>query len=183
MSWFVSTISRESAEVPKKMVETGTYRGDGVRSYIGYFDEIYSIELNEEFYKSAVEQFSDNSSVKIIYGDSGNVLQQMNFGSNPVLFYLDAHFCGGVSSGGCGRNSAIFKEIEAIIARNVKGDVIIIDDTRLMGKSQWEGTDGTAWPRCFLDWSDTCLQDLKDLFSNAKLVKECTDCDRLLVII
>lgn len=184
MSWFTETIRRENSTVPSTIVETGTFHGDGVMDYLNFFQKIYSIELNEDYYKEAVQKFRMCPHVKLIHGDSATELAKMDFGPDPVLFYLDAHFCGGTSAGGCGTDSPLLKELDAIMARQVKGDIIIIDDMRLMGKSQWEGTEGHhLWPRTWLDWSSVTENDIINHLKDAQLIKMCQDKDRLFVLL
>lgn len=184
MSWFTQTISALGFTVPSVIVETGTYMGHGVESYIGNFEKIYSIELNETLYNQALQKFSNFNNVFLIHGDSADQLSKNDFGSEPVLFYLDAHFCGKFSSGGCGSESPLVKEIEAISKRMVKGDIVVIDDMRLMGKAEWEGTEGSEmWPRTFLDWSTLTKDDVINAFKQPRFIHSCTDIDRLIVVI
>lgn len=110
-------------------VETGTNRGDMIEALSGRFKEIYSIELDPEKYKKAVERFSGNKGVNLIHGDSGSkidiVLKHINA---PALFWLDAH---GDTVFVTGPNAApVKKELESILSHSIKGHVILIDDAR-----------------------------------------------------
>lgn len=184
MSWFVQTLQNESLSIPKIIVETGTHLGYGIEDYTGFFTKIYSIELSEDYYSMAVEKFKGRQDVILINGDSSDVLNTTEFEKEPILFYLDAHFCGGDSAGGCGINSPLLNEIDAILKRQIKGDVIIIDDMRLMGKAQWEGTENSKiWPKTWLDWSSVSTEDIISKFQklSPKILKLCPDKDRLFV--
>ena len=172
MSWFRSAIQEE---LPKIIVETGTYLGDGVSSYIGYFDKIYSIELSEKYCQMAKAKFKSDSSIEIIQGDSAQILRTDIFPHEPILFYLDAHFAGGeTSDNGC----PLIEELEAIVARKVPGDVIVIDDMRLMGKADWAGTDGDdVYPRTFFDFTDITETKIREIIGSGYTIVD----DRLIM--
>jgi hypothetical protein len=110
------------------MIETGTYRGDMVEACRKSFRHIYSIELSEELYESARQRFSSLDRVTILQGDSAQVLPGLlaRIGE-PCLFWLDAHYSGGVTAQGRVL-TPIFDELERILAHPVPGHVILIDD-------------------------------------------------------
>ena len=122
----------------KILVETGTYRGDMVRACLDKFDQIYTIELNEQLASRAQKRFAKNAKVKVIQGDSSkelrNVLQQID---KPALFWLDAHFTVRVSSDIEGRGdkeTAIVEELRHIAEHDRShSHVILIDDARCFG--------------------------------------------------
>jgi len=120
----------------KILVETGTFRGDMVAAMLGLFDEIFSIEVFEPFYRQASEEFGAYPHVHIVFGDSAQVmpaiLSQMN---SPGLFWLDGHYSGE----GTGRGSddtPVIAELDHIAKLGRPGQVILIDDARLfVGKN------------------------------------------------
>ena len=117
------------------LVETGTFKGTGVQFALDKgFKKVISIEIDEELSKAAQEKFKDYD-VKIITGDSSEVMQTLTIKGN-ALFWLDAHFPG--ADAGKARYDAVEeyntrlpleKEINFIKSRVGKyADVIICDD-------------------------------------------------------
>jgi len=117
-------------------VETGTYHGDGIRAALDAgFQTVYSIELNEELYKRAVEEFRDDPRVHLVHGDSalelGSIVATLE-GAEATL-WLDAHASGPLRYDG---GTPIVHEIRAIAKSGCKA-TILIDDCRLMGSAEW----------------------------------------------
>lgn len=114
-------------------VETGTFRGDMLEAQRRNFRKLISIELSEVLYEAASKKFSDCPQIQLHQGDSGVKLQEVAAGfQEPALFWLDAHYSGGVTAGG-GEQAPILKELATIAARRQPSDVILIDDARLFG--------------------------------------------------
>jgi len=120
------------------LIETGTYLGDTVYSQRNNFRNIISIELSTRFYRAAKRRFRNYSHVKICFGNSGEVLQEIMSGINGrSLFWLDGHFSGGLTAKG-ETESPVFKELDAIFNNNDPLHVILIDDARLfIGKRDY----------------------------------------------
>src|SRR5690606_18181920 len=75
------------------MVETGTYLGDMVEAARSEFRRIYSVELDGELYRRAVERFRGRGNVVVLRGDSVAVLPKLLQRLNePALFWLDGHY-------------------------------------------------------------------------------------------
>jgi hypothetical protein len=102
-----------------------------------YFDRLYSIEFDPELYTVARDRLSSLSYVTILQGDSTAVLPSLlRTLDSPVLFWLDAHYSGGVT--GCADlESPIASELAAIAQHQVKGHVVLIDDAH-----DFNGTNG-----------------------------------------
>jgi hypothetical protein len=114
------------------LVETGTYLGDMVEAQKSYFKQVFSIELGLDLYQKAVERFKADKNVKILQGDSGNVLKDLVPKINePVLFWLDGHYSAGATAKS-DKNTPILAEMEVILNQPL-GHVILIDDARLFG--------------------------------------------------
>jgi len=121
----------------KTFIETGTYLGTTTKSVEKNFDKVYSIELNETLAKEAKSYFKNNKRIEIIQGDSGNSLNQiLSKDNNKKLFWLDAHYSGGITalSNDFG-HTPISKEISEILNKWVDGSVVLIDDARLFNGS------------------------------------------------
>ncbi|MEK7590050.1 MAG: hypothetical protein AAB475_02235 [Patescibacteria group bacterium] len=115
----------------KTFIETGTYLGEMVDAVKDSFDKIYSIELNEELYKKAKNNFARFSNIEIMHGDSGEILPELlNNINEPILFWLDGHYSAGNTSKGS-LNTPIIKELVTIFQHPIKQHIILIDDARL----------------------------------------------------
>lgn len=182
--WFINTLTKENIPIPKIFLETGAYMGDGIQHAldINYFTEIYSIELSEQWYTHCAQRFNNISNVRILLGDSATVLNNIDLPAEPILFYLDAHYSGGETSGQYLDNGCpLLRELDALCGRNINGDVIIIDDMRLMGRASWGGTENDKmYPRTFFDFSHITIDQIKDKFPSRKIIS-CTDVDRLVI--
>lgn len=117
-------------------VETGTYLGDTVYAMRRACNRIYSIELSKELAKKARRRFSKFTNIQILEGDSTVILPQiLKSIDTPCLFWLDAHFSGGVTVAGSSP-MPILEEVRAIIEHPVRGHVILVDDSRsFVGKN------------------------------------------------
>jgi len=112
------------------LVETGTAGGDMIRAMKNNFDQIFSIELSTEFFERAKSNFKKYDHITLIKGNSGEKLAELLPKiSEPILFWLDAHYSGeGTAKGDI--ETPIIKELTTIFSRNNKKDVILIDDAR-----------------------------------------------------
>ncbi|MFM2394277.1 MAG: hypothetical protein RLZZ546_2259 [Bacteroidota bacterium] len=114
----------------KALVETGTYKGDMIFSQLNNFEELYSIELSEDFYNNAKIRFSKNLHVNLIQGDSGVELPKLTPQlTKKTLFWLDGHYCGGETAQS-EVECPIYKELQAILDQNIE-HMILIDDARM----------------------------------------------------
>ena len=121
----------------KTLVETGTFLGLMMEAQIPNFENLISIELDPDLFKAATKRFSRNPSVKIIQGDSGEmiskVVQQLKV---PALFWLDGHYSGGFTAKGKSE-CPIYDELRSILASPLP-HVILIDDARcFVGESDY----------------------------------------------
>lgn len=119
------------------LIETGTYRGQMIDAALEYFSSITSIEIDNELWLNATERFIQQHHVKIVKGDSAEVLSgTLAELTQAALFWLDGHYSGGVTSMGTSI-SPIFSELMAIGSSPIHGHVVLIDDARL-----FNGKDG-----------------------------------------
>jgi len=112
------------------LIETGTFEGDMVAACAHAFSKVYSIELDDWFFKKATNRFRNYSNVKILQGDSGKrIVDILNEIDQPAVFWLDGHYsAGGTAKGEL--ETPIAKEIEHIFNHKIKKHVILIDDAR-----------------------------------------------------
>lgn len=110
----------------KTFIETGTYKGEMIEATKNIFKKIYSIELDNDLWTKAIEKFKDDKYIKILNGDSGEILPKLlKKINNPCIFWLDGHYSGGITARG-ELNTPIFKELEAVLNHKIKNHVILI---------------------------------------------------------
>ena len=104
-------------------IETGSYYGDGIQQALDAgFKKIYSMESSTEFYKECVRRFDGIRKVRLILGESQNVLKKLLIRINkPVTFWLDAHNEVG---------SPLIEELRIIKQHHIKNHTLLIDDLR-----------------------------------------------------
>ena len=111
-------------------VETGTYYGQMVFAVRNVFRRIYSIELDGRLYEMARRKLSRWRNIVLMQGDSGEVLPELLAKiPGPCLFWLDAHYSGGVTAGSIA-DTPVKEEVRLILDHPVAGHVILIDDAR-----------------------------------------------------
>ena len=147
----------------KHYIETGAYLGNGIFHVLNNYDYIHSIELSEKWYNHNINQFVNNSNVKMYLGDSKKILPGLlNSINEPVTIYLDAHYSGGTTSLGDEETPLLF-ELE-ILKNRIYDDIIIIDDCRMLGKS---GTCGIAghpvYPTMEYNWTNITEEGIINL--------------------
>jgi hypothetical protein len=108
-------------------IETGTYYALMLRACLPHFERLYSIELEPHFYKRACRVFRGSPKVKLLNGDSAQLMPQVLADiAAPSLFWLDAHYSGGLT-GRAATDTPIWKELEVVFAHPFR-HVILIDD-------------------------------------------------------
>jgi hypothetical protein len=111
-------------------VETGTYLGDMTAAMLPYFAQLHSIELGADLYAGACRRFAGSPQVHLYQGDSAEVLPRIvNELNEPALFWLDAHFSGGITARGT-EDTPIARELAIIFGQRIPDHVILIDDAR-----------------------------------------------------
>lgn len=114
-------------------IETGTFMGDTINNIKSYFSDVYTIELNREFARNAKMRFLNDKNIKVIQGDSSEVLISLCPVINkPAFFWLDGHWSGGITSKGK-KDCPLLDELNAIVKHFKHQCVITIDDVRLFG--------------------------------------------------
>ncbi|MBL4707513.1 MAG: hypothetical protein JKY48_03625 [Flavobacteriales bacterium] len=117
------------------LVETGTFMGDMILSQLKNFDTIYSIELSKEFWENAQVLFNDEPKVKLLNGDSGEVMHKLiKQLSTPAVFWLDGHYSGANTAMG-EKMSPIYEELRAIFSSTLP-HCLLIDDARLFNGTE-----------------------------------------------
>lgn len=114
----------------KNFVETGTYKGNTAIWASQYFNKVLTLEYSRELYDEAVRQFHSISNIEFIFGDSRTELSQIVERLEGIsLFWLDAHWSGGLTYGD-NDQCPLIEEIN-IINNSDFDNFIFIDDARL----------------------------------------------------
>ena len=139
----------------KTVVETGTWQGQGVLGFSKLMNNVYSIEINRQFFEDTkanvegegytlAESGEDTavytkgpSKITLIRGNSPEVIERIIEGlPEPILFFLDAHWLD---------YWPLLDELAAI--RRRPNSLIVIDDFKVPGKPFGYDTYGVR-----LDW-------------------------------
>ena len=120
----------------KTFFETGTCYGNACEVARQSFDEIYSIELSDEYYDYSRTRFKGVTNVHLYHGDSGYKLRQilLDTPSVPTLFWLDAHWSGGNTAKG---ETDPPTELEIDVIHELRPDSVILIDDMWEMTSNW----------------------------------------------
>ncbi len=143
--FYKSTILKDYAKKKYSLdilIETGTGKGNMIQAVLKCFKKIYSIELSSELYNQAKKHFLKHDHIKLYHGDSAYILPEILSNiTQPVLFWLDAHYSGGKTARGK-IDTPIMKELEAIFKYSKHDHVLLIDDANLFnGKNDFPTLD------------------------------------------
>jgi hypothetical protein len=123
------------------LVETGTYTGMTTHIMSKLFAKLITLEASEELYNLAKRRFASKAHITCIHEHSlakahQDILNEMSLlcPENPhqakVLFWLDAHYSGGITSMDGGL-CPLLQEVEYITEAHPKS-ALLIDDLRLI---------------------------------------------------
>jgi hypothetical protein len=127
----------------RTFIETGTFMGRMVYGVRHIFDRILSIELEENLCRNVRKYFRRYPHIKIIHGDSGRLLPEILSNiSEPCLFWLDAHYSGGITAKG-DFETPIMQEVAHILSHRTRNHCILIDDARcFVGQNDYPSIQG-----------------------------------------
>jgi hypothetical protein len=113
-----------------RFVETGTFHGDTSVWASQHFKQVDTIEFSKNIYLQTKRKYEYIENINFIFGDSKSALKNIILNATePILFWLDAHWC---SMGSYGENDQcpLIEELE-IINASAFNNFIFIDDARL----------------------------------------------------
>jgi hypothetical protein len=113
-------------------VETGTFEGNTIELVRPVFGKIHSVELSPHYFTKAQDRFREVPAVHLAQGPSPAFLSshREEFVAEPILFWLDAHWCAADQTGGENAQSPLLEELNAIGELH-PSSVVLIDDARL----------------------------------------------------
>ncbi len=112
------------------LIETGTCQGSMIVACQPHFNQIYSAELSESYYRHSLKRVGHFLNVHLYWGDSRDMLPKMILDApdEPLLFWLDAHPSG---IGSCGptadAGNPLAQEIQ-LINRYRPDSLVVVDD-------------------------------------------------------
>jgi hypothetical protein len=118
----------------KTLIETGTYLGVTTKRCAPMFENVYTIELDQDLAEKAKAFLGLKTNVRVVQGDALECLPEILAKEEvrECLIFLDGHFSGGVTACGEMPEPAI-EELDIIAKFKDKVSSIIIDDFRLFG--------------------------------------------------
>ena len=143
-------------------VETGTYLGDSTDVLSGFFEHVVTVERDEKLARNAINRFIGKENIKVHLGSSAEILRDITPQSErPVLFWLDAHFSGGVTAGE-DHPCPLLDELEIISKlREADNTIVLIDDARaLIGSGGWPTIDQVCRQFDLNKWSIASIDDV-----------------------
>ena len=142
---------REEFDVPY-FVETGTNVGQTAEWASEHFDQVITIEMDDDLYEQARDQRGHIENIEFVKGKSQEELRTIvpELDSTAV-FHLDAH-CGGKWAATAGESRErelppcpVLEEIETL-ADSEHTHYVFIDDARVFTSPRREPFDMDAWP-------------------------------------
>ena len=119
----------------KYLVETGTYKGDGIQDGLNAgFEVIHSYEVFAPLYEESLKRFEANDKVHIHLKSSVNMWEELSQINEQITFWLDGHNSGYNNQTGYDELNfyPLKKELEVIAQHPIKTHTICIDDRRLL---------------------------------------------------
>jgi hypothetical protein len=110
----------------RRAVETGTYYGNSTKRLARIFPIVETIELSPRFALRARIRFLTNRNVRVIRGDSADVLRPAE---EPTLYWLDAHWSG-ANTAGRESECPVLDELR-LTSPGHPLDCYLVDDARL----------------------------------------------------
>lgn len=118
-------------------VETGTYVGDATEIAAALFPQVHSVEVSENLYKGACRRLESYPNIQL-YNDHSvffldKLCSQLQVDAGSMLFWLDAHYSGGVTALYKDTLTPIVEELHTFSRHKMNDAVIMIDDIRCFG--------------------------------------------------
>jgi hypothetical protein len=166
-------------EIPDEytiFLETGTLVGETTLNVQPYFEQVYTIELSEDYYNYFNDMKTQNNYDNIFnyFGDSSVVIPKIIESlekKDKVIFWLDGHWSSGDTAKG-EKDCPLIEECKSIdlLYKSNKG-IILIDDYRLFGTNIDQ------------DWSSITTENILKCFNNFNIIQNFVYDDVLILLI
>ena len=122
----------------RTFIETGSYYGDGIQKALDAgFENIISIEITPKYYELCKEKFKDYPNVKIILGDTVNVLPEiLKNTTEACTIWVDAHYTEPSTNFGT-KWCPLMEELENL-KNGLIPHTILIDDLRVWTEKKYD---------------------------------------------
>lgn len=127
-------------------VEGGTFEGKSARAAAAIFERVVTIEKSQALHDAAKQILQPLANVECCHGCTRDHLTSHLSPGERVLFWLDAHWCGGISAGKHDE-CPLLEELQRINQANLGAHAILIDDARLFTMPPPPPHDLAQWPR------------------------------------
>ena len=136
----------------KSIVETGTWIGGTARAFAGMVENVYTVEVNPQFYSQAQQILAPLPNVKQFLGKAQDILPAiLPLVAKPTLYYLDAHWHG---------SHPLPEELEIVVAHD-PSPVIVMHDFQVPGHPELKfDPRPNGKPYCF-EWIEPQLCKIK----------------------
>jgi hypothetical protein len=125
-------------------VETGTFKGNTSIWAASYFTNVFTIEIDPQFSRTASQRTDAKPNIEFIVGDSKTVMPSLiNRLRGTTMFWLDGHWC--MDAGGKEHECPLIEELIAISKK--KDSIILIDDARCFLGPLPPPHQSNDWPR------------------------------------
>lgn len=143
-------------------IETGTYLGDSAEVLAAFFAKVTTIERDKVLAKNASKRFINKENMSVLLGSSRDLLRgAVPPVICPALFWLDAHYSGGVTAG-ADDPCPLLEELSTIASlRDSVNTIILIDDARaLTGYGGWPTLDEVCAQFELSKWCIAAIDDV-----------------------
>ena len=129
------------------LVETGTFEGDTVAQVRELFETLHTVELSEKYFEISRQRFLHDPAIFVSQGPSPDWLKQLvpRLLDQPVLYWLDAHWCVAEQTAGEISQCPLIEELRAIGGLNPQS-VLMIDDAQLFLCPPPHPHESSQWP-------------------------------------
>ena len=131
-------------------IETGTHVGNSTRQLSSKFQLVETIESSAELFEKAQKLSVERKNIRFHLGESSQTLSRiLQNHTEPIFFWLDAHYSGGNTSG-LMAPCPLLQELGVLADWNlVQDSIICVDDARLFGAPHDLAPQMEGWPSTF----------------------------------